>query len=140
MSDTLYREEYEINGGDFVAAGEASAKIKQALKQIGLNPQTVRRASIASYEAEINMIIHSYGGKMYLEITQAQVRVTCADTGPGIPDIDLAMQAGYSTAPDSIRMMGFGAGMGLPNIKKNTDQMQLDSSPAGTTLVMTFHI
>jgi len=129
-----------VEAGDFASAGEVSAAIKQKLKKIGAPQSLVRRVAIASYEAELNMIIHSLGGDMILEVTPQDVALICDDNGPGIPDIDLAMQEGYSTAPEAIRMMGFGAGMGLPNINKNCDDLKIDSSPEGTRIEMLFHL
>ncbi|MGI6152834.1 MAG: ATP-binding protein [Christensenellaceae bacterium] len=130
----------DVEKEDFAAAGEVSASIKSKLKQIGVNAALIRKIAIASYEAEINMIIHSYGGQMSFWVDEDGINVVCKDTGPGIPDIDLAMKEGYSTAPQSIREMGFGAGMGLPNINKNTDEMKIESSPEGTTVTMHFQL
>lgn len=138
MNELLYTCENEVIKDDFAAAGEVSAKLKRKLKQIGISSAIIRKIAIASYEAEINMIIHSYGGTMKIEIDADTIVVTCKDTGPGIPDIDLAMTEGYSTAPQSIREMGFGAGMGLSNINKNSDDMTITSSPEGTTVKMVF--
>ena len=132
----IYTRDYEIKKDDFVAAGEVSARIKNKLKQLGVDPALIRKIAIASYEAEINMIIHSLGGHMQLDIDEDSIMITCADTGPGIPDIELAMQEGYSTASDTVREMGFGAGMGLPNMNKNSDNMHIESSPAGTTVTL----
>ena len=137
----VYTCEYEIKKDDFVAAGEASSQIKNKLKQIGVDAALIRKIAIASYEAEINMIIHSLGGQMKLDIEDdGRITIVCADVGPGIPDIGLAMQEGYSTASDTVREMGFGAGMGRPNINKNSDNMQIESSPAGTTVTMRFEM
>jgi len=136
--DILYSRVYEVNKEDFAAAGEASARIKRKLKQIGIDPAVIRKIAIASYEAEINMIIHSYGGTMTIDIGKNSITIVCADTGPGIPDVELAMKEGYSTAPQNIREMGFGAGMGLPNINRNSDDMSLTTSPEGTTVKMVF--
>ncbi len=134
----IYTRDYEVEKDDFAAAGEVSARIKRKLKQIGIEPVLIRKIAIASYEAEINMIIHSLGGVMSIEIDENTIRIMCKDVGPGIPDIELAMKEGYSTAPQSIREMGFGAGMGLANINKNSDEMNITSSPEGTTVTMTF--
>ncbi len=136
----VYTREYEVLKDDFAAAGEASARIKRKLKQIGIDPMLIRKIAIASYEAEINMIIHSLGGVMSIEMDESNITIMCKDTGPGIPDIDLAMKEGYSTASQDIREMGFGAGMGLPNINKNSDDMSIVSSPEGTTIKMSFAI
>ena len=139
MTD-IFKETYEVAAGDFASAGEASAKIKSILRMIGIDPALTRRVTIASYEAELNMIIHSHGGVMSLEISPDTILLHCADTGPGIVDIDMAMREGYSTAPSDVRMMGFGAGMGLPNIKKNSDEFSIFSDTSGTVLNMRFTI
>lgn len=135
-----FREAFAITAGDFASAGEASAKIKSILRMIGIDPALTRRVTIAAYEAELNMIIHSLGGEMSLHIDTDSINITCNDIGPGIPDISLAMQEGFSTAPHDIRMMGFGAGMGLPNIKKNSDVMDIKSDSGGTHLSLKFNI
>ncbi len=134
----LYEREYAVKKDDFAVAGEVSAHIKRKLKQIGVDAALIRKISIAAYEAEINMVIHSDGGLMSVAIDEDTITIKCADTGPGIPDIELAMKEGYSTAPQSIREMGFGAGMGLSNINRNSDNMHITSSPEGTTVTMTF--
>lgn len=136
----LYSDSYPVEQEDFAAAGEVSANIKRKLKQIGVNASLIRKIAIASYEAEINMIIHSYGGEMAFEISEDGITVVCKDVGPGIPDIELAMKEGYSTAPQSIREMGFGAGMGLSNMNRNSDEMKIESSPEGTTVTMHFDL
>ena len=128
---------YAISGEDFTRAGEASSDVKKKLKQMGVSPEAVRKVAIAMYEGEINMVIHAKGGTITVEITTEEIRMTLADVGPGIPDVDLAMQAGYSTAPDEVRSLGFGAGMGLPNMKKYTDEMVIDTRIGeGTTITM----
>ena len=109
---------YHISPDDFTRAGEASSDVKGKLKQMGVSPEAVRKVAIAMYEGEINMVIHANGGEITVNITPYEIEMILADVGPGIPDIDLAMTAGYSTAPDEIRSLGFGAGMGLPNMKK----------------------
>lgn len=134
----LYSRVYEIAKDDFEAAGEASARIKRKLKQLGVHAPLIRKIAIASYEAEINLIIHSLGGTLTIEIDESAITIISSDTGPGIPDIALAMTEGYSTAPQTIREMGFGAGMGLPNIHRNSDDMTIESSPEGTTITMRF--
>lgn len=139
MTD-VFKESFEIKAGDFASAGEASAKIKSILRMIGIDPALTRRVTIAAYEAELNMIIHSLGGTMAVEISADAIRLNCQDTGPGIADIDMAMREGYSTASSDIRMMGFGAGMGLPNMKKNSDEFQIHSDSEGTCLNMLFGI
>ncbi len=130
----IFSETYAVVPRDYVAAGDASRKIKQILKKIGLDAGIVRKASIAAYEAEINMVIHSFGGTITLEVGEGKIRMVCADIGPGIEDIDKAMQEGYSTADEEAQAIGFGAGMGLPNIKFNADKFDIVSSKAGTTL------
>lgn len=126
---------YDVPGDDFTRAGEASGNVKTHLKKLGFDPAVVRNVVIALYEAEINMVIHAGGGEIDVEIDPDQIRMVLSDHGPGIPDISLAMQEGYSTAPDNVRAMGFGAGMGLPNIKKYTDDMQIETEiGVGTTM------
>ena len=126
---------------DFVTAGEASAHIKRLLKKLGVDPGVIRRLSIACYEAEINLVIHSDGGKLTLEMNPENVSLISEDVGPGIPDIDLAMSEGYSTASDDVRMMGFGAGMGLANMARNADRFHIDSKVGeGTRIEMIFDI
>lgn len=132
---------YDISADDFTRAGEASSDVKRKLKQMGVAPEAIRKVAIAMYEGEINMVIHAKGGMITVEITPQQIRMILADVGPGIPDVDLAMQAGYSTAPDEIRSLGFGAGMGLPNMKKYSDQMEIDTRIGeGTTITMVVKI
>ena len=118
---------YEIDGDNFNAAGDASTAVKRVLKKLRLPPQVVRRAVVCMYEGEINMVIHANGGEIDAEIDDRGVTVTLRDQGPGIPDVEKAMQEGWSTASDEIRSQGFGAGMGLPNMKKYTDRMQIDT-------------
>ena len=126
---------YDVPGDDFTRAGEASGNVKTHLKKLGFDPAVVRTVVIALYEAEINMVIHAGGGEIDVEIDPDQIRMVLTDHGPGIPDISLAMQEGYSTAPDNVRALGFGAGMGLPNIKKYTDDMQIETEiGVGTTM------
>ena len=128
---------YDIPADDFTRAGEASSDVKRKLKQMGVGPDAIRKVAIAMYEGEINMVIHAKGGQITVEITPEQIRMILADVGPGIPDVELAMQAGYSTAPDEVRSLGFGAGMGLPNMKKYTDEMSIDTRIGdGTTITM----
>ena len=128
---------YPVDGEDFSMAGEASSATKKMLKQLGFSPDMIRRVAIAMYEGEINMVIHAEGGEARVEISQENVKIILADHGPGIKDIDLAMQEGYSTAPEEVRNLGFGAGMGLPNIKKYSDELKIDSIPGvGTTLTI----
>ena len=132
---------YDINGENFASAGEASMQIKKELRSLGFDPQTIRRVSIAMYEGEINMVIHAGGGVAEVLVSPDSIEIILTDHGPGIPDIDLAMQEGYSTAPDTIRSIGFGAGMGLPNMKKYTDEMKIDTViGVGTTVTMCVYI
>lgn len=132
---------YKISPEDFTRAGEASSDVKSKLKQLGVSPEAVRKVAIAMYEGEINMVIHAEGGDITVNITPEQIEMILADVGPGIPDVDLAMQAGYSTAPDEVRSLGFGAGMGLPNMKKYSDVMEIETVLGkGTTIRMTVHL
>lgn len=129
---------YQVDGDSFLVAGEASASVKRTLKQIGIDSAIIRKIAISMYEAEMNMVIHAYGGVVDVEILKDKVTVVLKDEGPGIPDINLAMQAGYSTATHEIRELGFGAGMGLPNIKKYSDHLQVSSQVGvGTTVEIT---
>ena len=128
---------YGISPDDFTRAGEASSDVKGKLKQLGVSPEAVRKVAIAMYEGEINMVIHANGGEITVEITPSEIKMILADVGPGIPDVEQAMKAGYSTAPDEVRSLGFGAGMGLPNMKKYTDDMRIDTTiGVGTTITM----
>ena len=129
---------FDIDGDNFTSAGEASVRIKKLLREMGFSPDTIRRVSVAMYEGEINMVIHANGGRADVDVYGDRIEIVLADKGPGIPDIDLAMQEGYSTAPDNIRSLGFGAGMGLPNMKRYTDDMRIESAlGVGTTIYMT---
>ena len=129
MSDTI-KLTYNISAEDFTRAGEASSDVKSKLKKMGISPDAVRKVSIAMYEGEINMVIHADGGKI-------DITMILADKGPGIKDIEQAMQAGFSTAPDKVRSLGFGAGMGLPNMKKYSDDMKIETEiGVGTTVTM----
>ncbi len=131
---------FVVDGDDFVSAGEASASTKTTLKKLGFPTKVVQRVAIAMYEAEINMVIHAQGGTVDVEITPEKICVIMADRGPGIEDIDLAMTEGYSTAPDDVRSLGFGAGMGLPNIKKYSDNLEIETKlGVGTTLKITIN-
>lgn len=131
---------YEVKANDFERAGEASSNIKNTLKQLGVSQKTIRKVAVASYEAEINIIIHSNGGNIKSEISKDMVKLEIEDEGPGIENIDLAMQEGYSTASDQVREMGFGAGMGLPNIKRCSDEFDIHSTPAGTIISVVFYV
>lgn len=132
---------YDVDGEQFTLAGEASSQVKKALKQLGIKSDVIRKISISMYEAEINMVIHANGGVIDVEILPDKVYIVLKDTGPGIPDINLAMKEGYSTASDKVRELGFGAGMGLPNIKRYSDYMKINSEVGkGTTVELTICI
>ena len=136
MSDKLIFR-FDVDGNDFTSAGQASVQVKKNLRQLGVDSEIIRRVSIAMYEGEINMVIHAGGGIAEVSVCEEYIEIVLEDTGPGIKDIEQAMQAGYSTAPDNIRSLGFGAGMGLPNMKKNSDTMEITSTPGvGTKIVM----
>ena len=138
MSAEPLHVHYDVDGGNFTSAGEASVKVKRLLRQLGCSPETIRRVSIAMYEGEINMVIHANGGVITVEIYENKVRMILADHGKGIKDVNQAMQAGWSTASEEARNLGFGAGMGLPNMDKNSDSMKIDTEPGvGTTVTMT---
>lgn len=131
---------YEVDGNDFTRAGEASSSLKQMLKKMNLSPDVIRRCAIAMYEGEINMVIHAEGGFIDVDIYPDRIYMCLKDHGPGIPDIDLAMQEGYSTADDEILDLGFGAGMGLPNMKRSSDEMNVESElNVGTTVTMVIY-
>ena len=136
MSDNLIFH-FDVQGNDFVSAGQASVQVKKNLRQLGFDAEIIRRVSIAMYEGEINMVIHAGGGVADVIVFENYIEIVLEDKGPGIKDIDQAMQAGYSTATETIRSLGFGAGMGLPNMKKNTDSMEITSTlGVGTRIVM----
>lgn len=140
MSSDPIRYTYNVNGDDFMSAGEVSATVKRTLKQLGFDKDVIRRTAIAMYEGEINMVIHANGGVAEVEITPEKIFVALKDKGPGIPNVELAMSEGYSTAPDNVRALGFGAGMGLPNIKKYTDEMSISTEiGVGTNVYMTIY-
>jgi len=139
MSENLVFR-FKVEGDDFTSAGQASVQVKKNLRQLGLDAETIRRVSIAMYEGEINMVIHAGGGIAEVHVCEDRIEIILEDSGPGIKDIEQAMQAGYSTAPDSIRSLGFGAGMGLPNMKKNSDSMTIESTVGvGTKIVMVIY-
>lgn len=132
---------YTVDGNDFTRAGEASAAVKKTLRQLGIHPDIIRKVAIALYEGEINMVIHANGGEIKIEISPTEIDMVLTDQGKGIENIELAMQEGYSTAPDEVRSLGFGAGMGLSNMKKNTDIMTIESTVnVGTTVHMVIKI
>ena len=136
MSEPL-KFHFDVDGDDFTSAGQASVQVKKNLRQLGLTPEIIRRVSIAMYEGEINMVIHAGGGKADVLVDEEAVTIILEDKGPGIKDIEQAMQEGFSTAPDAIRSLGFGAGMGLPNMKRYTDEMELSSTVGvGTKVAM----
>lgn len=128
---------FQVDGNDFTSAGQASIQIKKNLRRLGLDPEIIRRVSIAMYEGEINMVIHAHGGEADVNVYEDHIEIILKDNGPGIKDIEQAMQEGFSTAPDQIRSLGFGAGMGLPNMKRYTDDMKIESEVGvGTTVTM----
>ncbi len=132
---------YEISGGDLAGAGEASSAMKQALRKMGFDSDTVRRVAVCMYEGEINMVIHADGGTANVDVGEDEITIVLADHGPGIPDVEQAMQAGFTTAGDAARDLGFGAGMGLPNMKKYSDEMTIDTTVGvGTTVTMVIRI
>ena len=136
MSDKLIFR-FDVEGNDFTSAGQASVQVKKNLRQLGIDSETIRRVSIAMYEGEINMVIHAGGGVAEVSVSSEYIEIILEDTGPGIKDIEQAMQAGYSTATEQVRSLGFGAGMGLPNMKKNTDSMEITSEiGVGTRIAM----
>ena len=131
------RFHYSVDGENFTSAGEASVDVKKKLRQLGFSPELIRCVSVAMYEGEINMVIHAHGGEADVYVYPDRIEIVLADHGPGIENVALAMQEGYSTAPDNIRPLGFGAGMGLPNMKRYTDDMQIESTVGvGTTIRM----
>jgi len=140
MNNNL-RLHYEIDGDDFVVAGEASSNVKKILKKAGFSPEVIRKVAVAMYEGEINMVIYAHGGTADVEVSDEKIVMVLKDSGPGIPDVELAMKEGWSTAPESVRALGFGAGMGLPNMKKYTDEMTIDTEVGkGTTVRMVVYV
>lgn len=140
MSEKLVLN-YTVDGDDLTRAGEASSEMKMTLRRLGFSPETIRRASICMYEGEINMVIHADGGTVTVEIGLDEIDLILADKGPGIPDVEKAMEEGYSTAGDIARDLGFGAGMGLPNMKRYADEMTVESTVGvGTTVRMKIRI
>ena len=132
---------YTVDGGDLIQAGEASSKMKMTLKKLGLPPEVIRRASICMYEGEINMVIHADGGQAEVEVDMNQITIRMIDSGPGIPDVEKAMQEGFSTAGPTARELGFGAGMGLPNMKRYSDDLTIDTTVGkGTTVTVIIKI
>lgn len=137
MNDFLKRYSFNVIANDFMVAGKGSSSIKNLLKAMGIDANVIRRIAIVSYEAEINIVIHSYGGKLHCDLYDDRILIIAEDIGPGIENIDLALTEGYSTAPESIRELGFGAGMGLPNMKKYADYFEIKSSSKGTNIKIT---
>ena len=136
MSEELVFQ-FDVNGDDFTSAGQASVQVKKILRQLGISPEIIRRVSIAMYEGEINMVIHANGGVAEVKVNEDCIDIILADKGPGIKDINKAMQEGFSTASDQTRSLGFGAGMGLPNMKRYTDSLDIESEVGvGTTVTM----
>ena len=139
VEEAHLKEVYPVVAGDFTAAGAASATIKRMLRQLGVDASVLRRVAVASYEVELNLIIHSLGGTLTLEVDEHWVRLCSQDVGPGIPDVELAMREGYSTATEEVRSLGFGAGMGLPNMRRNADEFEITSAMGeGTCICMGF--
>lgn len=138
---SLLTNTYDVHKGEFETAGDASASIKRKLKQLGVDSTVLRRVAVASYEAELNLIIHSLGGQLTMEMNPEHIVLISKDVGPGIADIDKAMQEGFSTASEEARVLGFGAGMGLPNMKRYSDEMRIDTTVGvGTTVTMKIRI
>ncbi len=132
------RFHFVVDGEDFTSAGQASVSVKKNLRKLGISPETIRRISIAMYEGEINMVIHANGGEAEVLVYEDRIEMILTDHGPGIANVEQAMQEGFSTAPDNVRSLGFGAGMGLPNMKRYTDDMKIESVVGeGTTITMT---
>ncbi len=139
--EPLYTGSYHVAKDDYTSAGHASADIKRQLKQIGVSGDVLRRVAVASYEVELNLVIHSLGGDLTLNVYPGLVELISSDIGPGIPDLKMAMKEGYSTASEMARSLGFGAGMGLPNMKRNADDFDIQSTVGvGTTITMGFHL
>ena len=140
MSDHL-NFHFIVDGDNFVSAGQASVQVKKNLRELGLSPDVIRKVSIAMYEGEINMVIHAHGGTADVNVYEDRIEIILDDEGPGIKDVELALQEGYSTATDSVRSLGFGAGMGLPNMKRYSDDMRIDTTVGvGTKITMTIHL
>ncbi len=139
--EELFRTVYPVEAADYTSAGQASADIKRKLKQLGVGGDVLRRVAVASYEVELNLVIHSMGGELTLTVYPDAVQLVSSDRGPGIADLDMAMREGYSTANEEARSLGFGAGMGLPNMKRNADDFSIESEVGvGTTITMRFNL
>ena len=140
MSESLTFH-FDVDGEDFTSAGQASVQVKKNLRRLGIPPEIIRQVSIAMYEGEINMVIHAGGGEADVIVSEDKIEIILADKGPGIADVNLAMQEGYSTATEQVRSLGFGAGMGLPNMKRYTDEMTIESVVGeGTTIKMVVNL
>ena len=138
---TMIKETFHVKQGDMTTAGDASARIKRQLKQLGIPAGVVRRVSVGTYEAEINLVIHAYGGQIDFSVDPEKITIRVVDEGPGIPDLEKAMTEGWSTASNEVRNLGFGAGMGLPNMKRNADGFDIKSEVGvGTDITMIFNI
>lgn len=135
-SNTNFSLSFDIEKNDFSRAGEASSTVKKMLRKLGIDPSIIRRTAIATYEAEMNMVIHSQGGKITVCVYPIFIEIIAQDIGPGIENVELAMREGYSTAPESIREMGFGAGMGLPNMKRCSDYFNIETEPNKFTRIV----
>ncbi len=141
MLEDAVRFTFNVDGDDFSSAGAASVQVKKHLRQMGFSPEIIRRVAIAMYEGEINMVIHADGGVATVEVTDDSIVMILEDKGPGIPNVELAMQEGFSTAKENIRSLGFGAGMGLPNMKKYSDSLKIETEIGkGTTIIMTVNV
>jgi len=141
MAEGAMKLHYVVDGDDFTLAGGASGEVKKVLKKLGIPSEVIRKVAVAMYECEINMVIHADGGEIDVEISPEKIRMIHKDRGPGIKDIDKAMSEGFSTASEEVRELGFGAGMGLPNMKKYTDEMEITTNVGvGTTVSMTVYI
>ena len=141
MADSCVKLHYTVAGDDFTFAGEASSAVKKVLRQLGFSSEIIRRVAVAMYECEINMVIHADGGYIDVEITPEKIRMVHTDTGPGIKDIKKAMEKGFSTANEEVRQLGFGAGMGLPNMERYTDEMKITTELGkGTVVDMTVYV
>ncbi len=141
LSEDSMKLQYDIPADDFSAAGEASSSVKKVLVKLGVSPEVVKKAAIAMYEAEINAVIHANGGFADVEIARDKIKICISDNGPGIPDVEQAMKEGWSTASDKVRQLGFGAGMGLPNIKRYADKLDIDTIVGkGTAVTITVNL
>ena len=137
----MIKDTFHVRQGDMTTAGDASARIKRQLKQLGIPASVVRRVSVGTYEAEINLVIHAYGGTIDFSVDPEKITIRVVDEGPGIPDLEKAMTEGWSTASNEVRNLGFGAGMGLPNMKRNADGFDIKSEVGvGTDITMIFNI